>query len=219
MLAKELISKEIPVLHPKDTGVRALELMDEFKLRHLPLVDKKQYICLVADKDIFRMVDMNDSIGKINIFAPLVEENRHWMDVLNVAERFKLSLIPIVSEKNTYLGSVTLEKLTAKLAETLNVSAEGSILILEVNIQDYMLSEIIKIVESNSAQVLSLFTNFDEKTDKLRVCMKINLEDASPVIRSFERFNYNVLFYFMRHSVVDDVFQKRLDEFLHYLKI
>ncbi|MCL1942648.1 MAG: CBS domain-containing protein [Candidatus Azobacteroides sp.] len=219
MFAKELISEEIPVLHQNDTGNRALELMGDFKIRHLPLIDHDEYVCLVSDKDVFGMRKTDDPIGKVNIFAPAVREDRNWTEALNIADRFNLSLVPVVTENNVYLGCITLKTLIAKSAEMFNVSAEGSILILEVNPQDYTLSEIAKIVESNNAKILSLFTGIIGNTNKLRIWMKINLEDASPVIRSFERFNYNVLFYFMRRSIIDDLLQKRLDEFLHYLKI
>lgn len=219
MLAKELISKEIPILHQEDSGNRALELMDEFKVRHLPIVDKEEYVCLVSDKDILRMDKSEAHIGKICLFAPAIQENRNWTEALSIAERLNLTLIPVVSETNVYLGCITLNGLIAKASEMFNTSSEGSILILEVNSQDYLLSEIAKIVESNNAQILSCFSVPIENTNKLKIWLKINLEDASPVIRSFERFDYNVLFYFMRHSVVDDMFRKRLDEFLHYLKI
>lgn len=38
MLTKDFITKEISVLKSFDTGEYALSLMDDFKLRHLPLV-------------------------------------------------------------------------------------------------------------------------------------------------------------------------------------
>ena len=49
--------------------------------------------------------------------------------------------------------------------------------------------------------------------------IKIDLEDVSPVIRSFERFNYTVLYYFMEKGMVDDLLQQRMEELVRYMNI
>ena len=49
--------------------------------------------------------------------------------------------------------------------------------------------------------------------------IKIDLEDASPVIRSFERFNYTVLFYFMKKGMVDDLLEQRMSELMYYINM
>ena len=58
---------------------------------------------------------------------------------------------------------------------------------------------------------------------KIRACLlitlKIDLEDASPVIRSFERFNYTVLYHFMEKGMVDDMLRQRMNELLHYMNM
>jgi len=41
MLVKDFITKELPVLKSFDTGEYALALMDDFKLKHLPLLSEK----------------------------------------------------------------------------------------------------------------------------------------------------------------------------------
>ena len=40
----------------------------------------------------------------------------------------------------------------------------------------------------------------DKDTGRLLITLKIDLEDASPVIRSFERFNYTVLYHLWRRG-------------------
>ena len=53
----------------------------------------------------------------------------------------------------------------------------------------------------------------------LIITLKIDLEDASPVIRSFERFNYTVLYHFMEKGMVDDMLRQRMNELLHYMNM
>lgn len=76
-----------------------------------------------------------------------------------------------------------------------------------------------RLIEANNAHVLSLLSNTDKITGRLRLIIKIDLEDASPVIRSFERFNYTVLYYFMEKGMVDDLLQQRMEELVRYMNI
>lgn len=50
MLVKDFITKELPVLKSFDTGEYALALMDDFKLKHLPLLSEGIYRCLISEK-------------------------------------------------------------------------------------------------------------------------------------------------------------------------
>jgi len=74
MLAKDFITKEIPVLKSFDTGEYALSLMDEYKLRHLLLVIDGVYQSLVSEKDLHTMPDPKSAIGEMMVFAPSVSE-------------------------------------------------------------------------------------------------------------------------------------------------
>ena len=51
------------------------------------------------------------------------------------------------------------------------------------------------------------------------MALKIDLVDASPVLRSLERFNYNVRYHFMEQGVVDERLQRRMRELVHYMNI
>ena len=59
----------------------------------------------------------------------------------------------------------------------------------------------------------------DSNTGRLIISIKIDLEDASPVIRSFERCNYTVLFYFMKKGMVDDLLEQRMSELMYYINM
>ena len=74
-------------------------------------------------------------------------------------------------------------------------------------------------IEANNAHIFSLLSYTDKTTGRLRLIIKIDLEDVSPVIRSFERFNYTVLYYFMEKGMVDDLLQQRMEELVRYMNI
>ena len=109
--------------------------------------------------------------------------------------------------------------LVEKFAEITNADSNGALIALELNPQDYDLSNIARLVESNNCKILSLFTYPEKDTGKLIIMLKIDSEDASAVLRSFERFNYHVAYYFQKQGLTDDIQYKRLEELMYYLQM
>ncbi len=219
MLTKEILNREIPALKSSDTGNYALSVMEDLKIAHLPVVDSGTYSYLVSDKDIFQMEDPENTIASLSIFAPCVQESTLLTEVLHIFAKDRLTLLPVIDEKGTYKGSVTTDALIGKLDEITNGGNPGSLIVLEINSLDYDLSNIARLAESNHARILTLFTYPVSLTDKLTMVLKIDLEDASPFLRSLERFNYHILYYFQKDGLVDEILKKRLDELMYYLKM
>ena len=205
MLVKDFITKELPVLKSFDTGEYALALMDDFKLKHLPLLSENIYRCLVSEKDLLAMPDPTAIIGDPVLFSPSVQEDTYIYEALALVTRYQLSLLPVVSTEGEYRGVITRDKLIDILSELCNA--------------DYSMTDIARLIEANNAHILSLLSYTDKTTGRLHLIIKIDLEDVSPVIRSFERFNYTVLYYFMEKGMVDDLLQQRMEELVRYMNI
>lgn len=95
--------------------------------------------------------------------------------------------------------------------------SENSLIILEVALRDYTLTEIARIVESNNAHVMALSVMPLSVGSTLMVSLKLDVDDPTSVLRSFERFNYRVIYHFMREGEVTDKQRERLDELMYYL--
>jgi len=219
MWMKDFITKEIPVLKSFDTVEYALALMDDYKIAQLPLVKDNIYQSLVAEKDLLSMPGPANPIGEPIPFAPAIREDTHLHAALTLMNRYKLHILPVVSSEGQYIGAVTREKMLEALAELCNADAAGSVIILEMLPQDYSLTDIARIAESNNAHIINLLSATDADTGRLQITIKVDLEDASPVIRSFERFNYTVMYHYMEEGVVDEVLQQRMNELLYYMNM
>ena len=219
MLTKEILIKQIPVLKSSDTGYFALSLMDECKLNHLPVVDKGKYIFLLAERDIFAMTNMENPIENASIYAPCVNEEAPVLEALQVMGNDQLTLLPVVNQDGIYEGAVTIPVLIEKMVELTNAGLKGALIALELNSTDYVLSELVRLAEANNARILSLFTYPVKAAAKLIILLKIDLEDASPVLRSLERFNFNVLYCFQKKGLTNDIMKNRLEELMYYIEM
>lgn len=117
----------------------------------------------------------------------------------------------IKNQVEKFLKPITPEQFT-ELSET-----ENSLIILEIPLKDYSLTEISRIVESNNAHIIALSVFSISGNTELLISLKLNISDLTAVLRSFERFNYNVVYYYMKEGKITDIQKERLDELLYYL--
>jgi len=218
MIATELISYDIPPLKLSDTGVKALDWMEEFKTSELPVVEGNRYIGIVSESEILDRNNVDDPIKNYNLTfkTPSVKESQHLFEVISVIVQHDINLLPVIDAKENYLGLITTKKIIQYFAQVVSVANVGSILTIEVNIKDYSLSEISRMVESDDAKILASFITSHKDSNKLEVTLKINKTEISRILHTFERFNYTVLAAYNESEYQKDL-QDRYDEFMRFL--
>jgi acetoin utilization protein AcuB len=219
MLAKELISDIVTALKTSDTGTEALTWMEVFRIKHLPIVNQRDFLGLISDADIYDLNNPDEPVGNHNLSLekPYVTEDQHIYEVIELLSRLELTLVPVLNGEKHYLGVITQEELTQHFAHLSAMQQPGGIIELEMNELDYSLSEISQIVESNNARILSLYVSSNGEHSKLRVTLKINLTDLTSVMETFNRYSYTVVSSHTNDEDLDDFYQERFDVFLKYL--
>jgi CBS domain-containing protein len=220
MLAIELISDEIPPLKTSDSGENALQLMEEYKLTELPIVNHDRFLGLISEGDILDLNHPEEPIGnhKLSLEKPFVTQFEHVYEVIGKMAEKKLSVIPVLDDEGNYMGLICQQVLMHNIAKLAAMKDPGGILQLEVNVNDYSLAEVANIVESNGAKILSSYIFTHDDSNKMDVTIKINKTDLSSIIQTFERYNYTVAASFHKSEVEDDL-KKRYDAFIHYLNM
>jgi len=219
MIAKELISDVVPSLKTSDTGLKALHWMEIFRVSHLPIVNNKEFLGLISDTDIYDLNMADEPIGNHNLslFSPYVQMDQHIYEVIELVSRLHLTVVPVLDEKKNYLGVITMNELIKYFAELKAVKHPGGILVLEQHQNDYSVTQIAQIIESNDAKILSLYISSPENSMKVEVIIKINRTDLGSIIQTFERYNYNIKASFMDEDDMDAYYSSRFDSFMRYL--
>jgi len=221
MVAKDLISEVIPSLKTSDLGQTALNWMEIFRVSHLPIVNNQDFLGLISDADIYDMNQPEEPIGNhaLTLFKPYVEEEQHIFEVIGLASRLKLSVVPVLDSNKHFKGVITISDLIRHLAGISSMDQPGSIIVLELIERDYSLSQIAQIVESNNAKVLSMYITSPPESTKLEVTLKVNTSDLISVIRTFERYNYEVKTWVSDNDSMDRFYSERYDLLMKYLNI
>jgi len=95
----------------------------------------------------------------------------------------------------------------------------GSVIVLEMNANDYSLAHIARIVEDNDAKILSSHVTSVPNSFKIEVTLRINQTDLTSIIQSFQRFDYTIKASFQGSNRQDDVLRKNYDHFMLYLNV
>lgn len=195
--------------------------MDIFRISHLPIVNNQDFLGLISDKDIYDLNMAEEPIGnhKLSLFSPYVLVSQHIYEVIEIISRLELTVVPVMDENKHYMGLITQNDLLHTFANLSALKQPGGILELELNVNDYSLTEISQIVESNNARILSLYVSSPEDSMKMNITLKVNVTDITSIIQTFNRYDYTVEASYMESDEMEDLLHNRFDAFMKYLSI
>jgi len=221
LLAEKLISDSLTSVKSAEKGKVALNAMDVYRVSHIPVVNGTKYLGLVSDKLIYDLnlleVPIETQLDKLN--TSHVHHDQHIFEIAILMYKLKLSVLPVLDVDHYYLGSITLYDLARRFAKLFSLEEMGGVIILEMNVNNYSLSEISKIVESNGVKILSSFIDRKPGTNVMDVILKLDNDELSALIQAFMRYDYNVKAVYLDQSELGDLYKDRFDQFMKFMNI
>ena len=218
MLTRDLISNSIPYLHTNDTVYHALQLMNDYHVAHLPVVESDNYLGIISEEQLLQSDDDN-TLNQLQITdgSNSVQATDHFLKAIHTAVINKLSIVPVV-EENHLLGIVTYIDLLRNASDFMSLNDPGALIVLELESKNYSFTEINRIVESNGAQITQLNTFTDQESGLTQVTIRVSKLEVSDIISTFQRYEYNVKYYFGEELYANEL-RTNYDNLMNYLKI
>jgi predicted transcriptional regulator len=190
----QYIATDLKVLNLKDSFKKAKMLFDSGSFSHLPILDQNHFVGVLAENDIQNIDFIEDAIEShrylILHFCTLKTEV--WVDLVKLFATHQANMLPVVDDKQHYLGYYDLNDVLFLFLETPFLSENGYIIVVEKQISEYSFSEIAQIVEVNNAKLLGAFIS-DRNGDTIQITLKITDHDISNTLQSFRRYNYQIV--------------------------
>lgn len=220
MLTVELINNNIPRLQLQDTVSKALQLINDFRLTHLPVVADNKFLGLVSEEDLLDAEEekMPIELMQENFIDAFVLENEHFLNAVTCANQFDSTVVPVVNQEKDYLGVIITADLLKTIGNFAGTNEIGGIVVLEMERSQFAISEISRIVESNDATILHLNTTIQNDTGLFTVTLHINKKEISSIVSTFERYDYDVLYYFGTEIFENEV-HSNYKHLMNYLDI
>ncbi|MEJ7820878.1 MAG: CBS domain-containing protein [Chitinophagaceae bacterium] len=220
MLAIELNNNIIPRLQLEDTVGKALQLINDFKVSHLPVVSEEKYLGLISEDDLLDAENKTMHIQSLqdDFIDISIKENEHFLQAVNISNQYQTSVVPVVNEEKEFLGSISGQNLLRTLGNFSGATEIGGIIVFEMERSQFIISEISRIVESNEATILHLNTTVQPETGLLIVTIHINKKELSMIVAAFERYEYDVLYYFGEEKFENEI-HSNYRHLMNYLDI
>lgn len=206
MIVEEIMKKQVCTLLETDTIAKAIHLMNEQRIRHIPLVDKDMHVVgLVTDRDIrdatpsiFHIKENLDvldkplkSIMKTNLITG------HPLDfVEEIAALFyehHISCLPILLDKKL-VGIITETDLLHTLVQLTGAHKPGSQIEIQVPNTPGMLCEVATIIRDRKANIHSVLVYPDQNDDQYKIIvMRVQTMNPLLLIDDLKKAGHNVL--------------------------
>ncbi len=198
MLTLDLVNSNIPQLQLQDSIVKAIQLVNDFTVTHLPVVAEDKFLGLISEEDLLDAKDSKLTIESLqeHFIPAMVKENMHFLNAVNASIQFDTNVVPVVNDEKELVGVISSVDLMKTLGNFAGANEIGGIIVLEMERSQFAISEISRIVESNDATILHLNSNADPVGGLLTVTLHLNKREIAAIVATFERYEYDVIYYF-----------------------
>jgi CBS domain-containing protein len=219
MLANQLISSHYPTIEPDDAVFFALQLIDDYDLHHIAVVDHKKYLGLISKDDLLD-VDENALIKEATagMLQKAVKSTEHFLAALKLAAQNSLSMVPVVNNEQEWVGAIPAVELLKTASQFTGAEEPGAVIVLEMERKSYSFGEISRLVETNDAYITQFNTFQENETGLLIVTIKINKVEVSDILATFQRYEYSVRYYIGEEHYENEL-RYNYDHLMSYLKI
>jgi acetoin utilization protein AcuB len=220
VLNLDILSASIPALDPENNVLHAKELMQDHQVTHLPVVSQNRLLGTISDESLLDVPSDETLISQLQAYYThaSVQGIGHILDTLHVCAEFQLTLIPVVNADSEYLGTITAENLLRQTDKIIGAGDPGAIIVIEMDRVNFAFSEIIKLVETNDAQITQLNTYLDPQTTTFYITLRINKMEVSDIISTFQRYEYKIKYYFGEEQYENEL-RSNYNHLMNYLSI
>ena len=221
MRAKEILSDKLFALKPSDRCSKAIELMNEWLVTNLPVVQQDKVLGYVSSEEIAFPDDDDDAVEQYlkNDKPCKVGREIHVLDLVGFFAEGGLGAIAVVDEEDKFTGIIDVKDLLKTIAEFFSFTSAGSVLSVEMASHDYSLSELSRLVESNDIKITGLLIRQAKGTEnRIEVILKLNRSDIRSLLATLSRYNYQVTSESVNQEDLDFL-KDRYNSFIKYLNI
>lgn len=192
-------------------------VFNQLTYSHVPVEKDGVYVGCINETDAYCFEGENTLQDYQYSLEPFfVRHTTNWLDVLEAFAQNNSNIMPVLGEKNKYIGYYELGDVMNLFNDTPFLSEAGGIIIVEKGIHDYSFSEICQIIESNDTKILGVFISKLEN-DIMQATIKIGHAGMNAIVQTFRRYSYNVVSSHEEDLFVDDLRKRSnyLDKYLN----
>ncbi len=205
MIIEEIMKKNVTTLSADDTISTAIKLMDEKKIRHIPIIDPNQHVIgLISDRDIR---DAKPSIldftnEEKTLESPVKEImvkdviTGHPLDFVEeisaVLSQHRIGCLPIESN-GKLVGIITETDLLHTFAQLTGANQPGSQLEIKVPNRAGTLAEVVNVIKNHNVNIHSVLVYPDKDVQYKIIVIRVQTMNPNKIITNLKNEGYTVM--------------------------
>lgn len=214
MKINDFILKEIKALTLNSSVKSAQQLCKDLPITHIPVVENGKLLGCLPESDIQTIENKNRTLSEYSYLLDhfYTDEKATVLDLISLFADNDSNLIPVLDKNMMYAGYYELSDILDAFANSPFLHNESDTLIIDKNKNDYSMSQVVQIVETNNGKLLGAYIS-SENMENVEVTIKIISDEINEIIQTFRRYDYNVI---TQHK--DDFYLEELKDRASYLK-
>ncbi|MBM7701188.1 acetoin utilization AcuB family protein [Metabacillus iocasae] len=205
MIVEEMMIQDVITLRPTNTIEEAIKLLEEHKIRHIPIVnDHNELAGIISDRDVrdaspsifHRNTHLEDLQQPIQSIMKTSVITAHPLDfveeVASVFYEYQIGCLPI-TKNNKLVGIITERDLLHTLIQLTGAHQPGSQIEVKVENKAGVLSEVTSMFRKHKINILSVLV-YPDKDDRYKVIVfRIQTLNPTVIITELKQEGYDVL--------------------------
>lgn len=214
MKINDFILKEIKALTLNSSVKSAQQLCKDLPITHIPVVENGKLLGCLPESDIQTIENKNRTLSEYSYLLDhfYTDEKATVLDLISLFADNDSNLIPVLDKNMMYVGYYELSDILDAFANSPFLHNESDTLIIDKNKNDYSMSQVVQIVETNNGKLLGAYIS-SENMESVEVTIKIISDEINEIIQTFRRYDYNVI---TQHE--DDFYLEELKDRAAYLR-
>ncbi|MFT7334685.1 MAG: CBS domain containing-hemolysin-like protein [Porticoccaceae bacterium] len=211
------LTTDFKAIDSQETIATVKDFFMELNYSHFPVLDEGIFIGSIASEDIETFDNDKKIIDyKYSLEPFFTRTDSIWIEVLEIFAKNRTNLIPVLDDKNNYIGYYEIEDIMSFFHQTPFLKEPGRIIKVKKGLLDYSMSQITQIVESNNGKLLGLFIS-ESDIDTIEVTIKINLGAINEIIQTFRRYGYEIISDHLEDNYINTLKERSdyLDKYLN----
>ncbi|WP_435416347.1 CBS domain-containing protein [Polaribacter aestuariivivens] len=219
MNINDYILNEIKALSLKNTVKEAKNLFDNFPITHFPVIENNKLLGSFAEDDIHTIENKKVELVSFNhlLNSFFADEKATVLELLKIFADNDTNIIPVLNKEKEYIGYYDLCDVLDVFSTSPFMIEDSETLIIEKIENDYSMSEVAQIVESNGGKLLGIYIS-ERKDHFIQVTLKIITEDINEVMHTFRRYDYKIISTHENDIYLEDL-KNRSDYLQKYLEM
>ncbi|WP_339661064.1 CBS domain-containing protein [uncultured Polaribacter sp.] len=219
MNTTDYILKDITAIRLNDSIRSAQNLFKNFPLTHFPVVENDKLLGSFAEEDAQTIENKEDFLENYTyLLNPFfADEKATIIELIKIFADNNASIIPVLNADKNYIGYYDLSDILEAFSTSPFMLEESEILIVEKLENDYSMSEVVQIVETNGGKITGIYVS-EKLDDIVQLTLKIVSDEINEIMQTFRRYDYKIISTHQNDLYLEDL--KNRSEYLQkYLEM